>query len=272
MRSASARVLPVADPQILHEREPQDVTWETVAMNHKRARLGRHLSEALAALTPRERRLVLRKIIEDATWAEIADLEGSSLDTVRNAAWRSRAALRMRLDQARRERPLLGLLPMSFTKLKDALVRIRQRASDSMSSSFSSLASTLVEQVGAVFVGLVVLSLSWAGPPAFSMPHVMQEQPLNNKLVATELPRAAIPSATGDEASDRTSPNQSLVEYSLATTPAAPKSLAPSGGKLIVEFTVPALETPVYRGEFRYECGQQGAALLPDSGPIRAAC
>lgn len=77
----------------------EDFTFEETAIRQERARAHGLLSKAIARLSPRERLILTLRDIEEWTHEEIAQLEGTSVDAVRNVAWRARRLLRSLLKE-----------------------------------------------------------------------------------------------------------------------------------------------------------------------------
>lgn len=279
LRSASSRIIASGEVVALAERskKPFDETWEEVATRIKRDRLGGHLSEALATLPPRERRVVLRKILDDLTWDEIASIERSTPDTVRNLAWRARTALRPLLTQAKIESASLGLIPAFWLKIKKLASHCKLRAHRLCQLRSSDLGNGLGEQLGHAFLGLALVAATFLSPGIVSRSDIVTESS-NSQILASEpiYPGAYDVPASGERDSENRSDKIStdttkLLATSVETKPRERNRVAPPAGEIVVEVRGPNGRV-LYRSERNYECDSPGAELLPDRGPVRAVC
>lgn len=87
-----------------------DPTPEMAIESDRQRRITQAVGSAMNQLTARERRLVWQRAVEQQAWKDIASQDQSSLDSVRNTAWRARSVLRALLADALQDlRTWLGL-------------------------------------------------------------------------------------------------------------------------------------------------------------------
>jgi RNA polymerase sigma-70 factor, ECF subfamily len=255
----------------------EDATWDQVLSRYKRDRLGGQLAEALRSLTPRQRRIVLMKTLENMTWAQIARREGSTQDTVRNLAFRARRVLRPLLAEARRELQSLGLLPV-WLRVKGSFGRARDRVARRSAIRRPDLGLMLGEQFGAVLIGCIALTMTLAFPFGPSS-HTEARSP-ERHLAAPGGARGVTPApdAGGQGGDVPVGPGTGKIisapglDASIRTTPKNKHSVGPSSGMLVVEVMLPGTRRVLVRNEMHYRCGGQGADVIPQQGPVRAVC
>lgn len=88
------------ESETLDEIEPttgEDLTFEEVVVRDDRTLARGRLSRALTGLSPRERLILMLREGEGWSHEEIAQFEGSSVNAVRNVAWRARRLIRFLL-------------------------------------------------------------------------------------------------------------------------------------------------------------------------------
>lgn len=249
---------------------PPDPTPETAIDRDTRQRITAAVASAMAHLSPRERRLIIRSAVNGEAWSEIALAERTSLDAVRNAAWRARAVLR-------------GLLVDPMRDLKTwiaawiaTLASRRDRRPDQGSNGTH--ASMLYEQVGELVLALTLASTSFIhATPAFSgevaaLSRGVDDAPASARSTTespTRAPRSGAParnlvlqSGGPGESFAAISTRSTFRERAAAPAAATPRIVirGPDGREL-------------YWNETSLACGDgRTIELLPESSPIRAYC
>lgn len=72
----------------------EDTTFEQVLAREQSRKAEESVTRALAMLAPRERRVLFLREVERWTYRQIAAMDASSVNAVRNVAWRARNALK----------------------------------------------------------------------------------------------------------------------------------------------------------------------------------
>jgi RNA polymerase sigma-70 factor (ECF subfamily) len=250
-----------------------DNTWEEVARRYKRRRLAGQIAWAIDCLPPRERRILQKKMLEERSWAEIARLDGSTPDTVRNLAWRARRALRPLLSDAKSESLGLGIIPAFWLRSRSRLQRARIAIAQRLEVVRASVVPSLYEQAASIIVGVALVSTVLVVPEAEAFLFGQKSQPIHGAAAAGEV----IDRRDPDQArrplifSFTQATGSPIVHSSIATAPPASRAVAPSSGVIIVEASMPN-GSPIVHVQYEYRCDEQGVDLFPDNGPVRRAC
>lgn len=149
---------------------PEDETFEEVFASQTRAQARGLLSEALRCLAPRERRILLLRELEGWCYEDIATADESSVDAVRNVAWRARRFLKEIMSAGASR---MGLLVGGFTpwnSLRRILGRTSAHPAAGGSASCAPLGASLAHSLGGVALALVLTAGSPAAPARAGSP------------------------------------------------------------------------------------------------------
>ena len=264
------------DPLSPTESSSPDATWEEVRRRYELDRTCGELSAALQSVSPRERRILILKTVRNLSWAQIAQLEGTTQDSVRNLAFRARKVLRPLLAEARRELNLPVFLPL-WLRLKARAGRARAWAAGRVPIAPRGWGVALADPLGAILIGCLAVGAAWA-TPVQALAAVQSRAAVANSSQALGL-------NADDLAAQGATPSQSQIDdgqarrmsmpglrASVDTGPTHEGSVGPSEGQIVVELIVPGTNTVVFRSEPWFNCDTPGADLLPQQGPIRSVC
>lgn len=142
---------------------PDDGAYERYLAGERR----RGISDALAGLNSRHRRLLLLQALEGWPYEDIADFEGVSTPAVKSVLARARRSFRDAYEQVAADRglnvalwPLLGWI---VSRLRKGTVRLRTRMANAMSPHLGPLPESLAGQTAlAVLAGALVLGSATA--------------------------------------------------------------------------------------------------------------
>ena len=247
-----------------------DPTPEAAIDRDTRNRIRAAIASAMAHLSPRERRLIIRSAVNREAWSEIALAEHSSLDAVRNAAWRARAVLRSLLVD-----PLRDLRAWIGASIATLACRRHRRPDHGTNGSHASM---LYEQVGELVRALTRASTSFIhATPAFSGEAEAVSERLDDPPVS-----AGSPTQAREPTSRSASPPRDLVVQSDG--PEARLAAISTRSTFRERAAGPARANPgivvrgpdggvVYWEETSFACGDGTTiGLLPASSPIQAYC
>jgi hypothetical protein len=264
------------DPLTPTEFLGPDATWDEVRRRYELDRVSVDLSAALQSVSPRERRILILKTVRNLTWAQIAQLEGTTQDTVRNLAFRARKALRPLLAEARRELNLPSFLPL-WLRLKARAGRAKAWAAGRVPIGSRGWGFVLSEPLGAILIGCLAVGAAWASPiqavAAAQSPAAIANSSPAPGLDASRLEtHDATPFQS--QVRDRQDTSMSIpgVRTSVDMAPTRDRSVGPSAGVIVIEVILPGTNTVVFRNEPWFRCDTPGADLLPQEGPIRSVC
>jgi RNA polymerase sigma-70 factor (ECF subfamily) len=252
-----------------------DSTYEQVQSRIESALLQTALTRALARLDPRQRR-ILQWRAEGRSLHEIAGLERTTIDAVRNTAWRARAIVRSMLDTASEGR-LAGLALGSFRWLRDAARRIRLKMAQ-LTGSPASEAGPLLDRVALAVAGIVAATVLFAsagdgrGPvaPEAFVPRL--DFPSVDRRAEAAPPHAGIGSRQEfPTTTTRGGREVDVVRTSITTGKTRDHGAVPSSGYVRVEVAGPNGDVLVAYEE-EYQCSRNGEDVLPDRGPVRVVC
>jgi RNA polymerase sigma-70 factor, ECF subfamily len=252
----------------------RDSTYDEVQSRLESALLQARLTRALARLDSRQRR-ILQWRAEGRSLREIAGLERTTIDAVRNTAWRARAMVREMLDAASEGR-LAGLALGSVRSLRDAARRLRLRLAQLTGSPAASEAGPLLDRVGLAVAGLVAATVLFAyagngrGPAA---PEAFTSRPPSPSVDGgpEDAPQTGVATRREAAATQPGGREVGIVRTSVTTGKTRDHGAAPSSGYVRVEVAGPSGETLVAYEE-EYQCGRNGEDVLPDRGPVRVVC
>jgi RNA polymerase sigma-70 factor (ECF subfamily) len=146
--------------------EHPDEPFEAVVAGETRAELAR----ALETLSPRQRRTLLMRAVEEWPYSDIASAESTSVSSVKSTLFRARARLRETFVAS----GMLGVIGIPFRPARRLLERARVRMRQSAASHMDGLVQggglqfvNTVTAVALVVGGLVAPGSSAAAAPAF---------------------------------------------------------------------------------------------------------
>ena len=248
--------LEVAMPSESGNEVSLDSTIEAVIDSEERSRVRR----AIDALPTSQRTALILSELEGLTYAQIARSVGASESAVKSLIFRARAMLRRSL------RPLAGLIALRQLRQR---VNSGLRRASTVSARFS-LQATLLEEMAVPF--------AFAALALLPLPSLVTGDP-GVELMAGAVPKAMTSirsSVEGSSVASVRSRATSLgskpsVDSAIGFGPTTPGSIAPSSGEVVLQVVAPDGEV-LYQNGTGFRCGGQGADLLPETGPIRAAC
>lgn len=229
---------------------------------HESVELRAALAAAMAGIPERDRRYLWLREVEDRSYEEIASAHATTVDAVRNVAWRARVHLRALLADVRALLPLAGLLDA----VRGAARRARARVEAALARLGNASLPIAVEQAGAVLIALVMFATPW-----------QPERPRDETLrVAAQAP-AAPPDAVaagrvaGADRGART-PREAPPGPVTVEADWAPGGATPRKTKMRIEVRGPDGKR-IFWTEIDRECerGWQPAPI-PQESPVRAWC
>jgi RNA polymerase sigma-70 factor (ECF subfamily) len=148
-----------------------DSTAEQVVRTEERRSVRQELSRAFAKLAPRDRRILWLHTVEEWSYDDIARADSSTVDAVRNVAWRARKYVRAMLEETR---GIPVLLPGILLNVRRLFVRARMRIARVTAKLYAPGAEqlgdrgvALVASVGLIFAVASALTVGGSsGSPA----------------------------------------------------------------------------------------------------------
>jgi RNA polymerase sigma factor (sigma-70 family) len=256
-----------------HGADPHDATSQEAMARVETQRLNRVIAGAVAALRPRDRKVVLQSI-EGWTHQEIAQHHGMSVHAVRNLAWRARRSLRRSLASERDQAwsVLLGFRGAVWTRRGTSGSWRRGQPRPWMDVR---VAHPILEQAAAVVLGLAAAGAAMfaggtfgGGEPRttdFGSVRAMS----GHQTVAVASNHSA--SSGRDDGSARHAPSPMMVGASVSFAGRHDGAAAPYGARGRIEVRDQNGRTIAWY-EHDLHCGARGDRLLPHTGPINVIC
>jgi RNA polymerase sigma factor (sigma-70 family) len=251
--------------------EVYDSTSEEALASVDRQRLGSVITGAVAALRPRDRSVFVLQTLHGRSHEEIARQHGMSVHAVRNLAWRARNALKRSLKSER----LWG-----WGWLVPAGMRSRPRRSDRLSRTWrlrawmnAHLESVAVDRAATIVLGLAAAGATLLGPGATPGRSVLgvTAGPLPMQKTHATVASGATPSAQMSEGARPIASRSAIVGTSISIADHHGGAAAPPAATAYIEVRSPD-GRPLVWHEHDVHCGDQGARVLPRSGPVVVVC
>jgi len=247
-----------------------DVTCETVISRAQRRHSRAVLADAFADLNPDQRLLLWQHDVEEMSYQEIAHARATTVNAVRNAAWRARHLLKATIgEHGRRLRAwILAPFAASVRPLWRWLARRRPRLP--VAARGESLVAFL-EGTTVLLVSAALLGSPWTlAPPQHSpMPRYDTAEVTDEHLIGPgriDIAEAARGTASGG------SLERQLIRTDIDHEPPREQGAGPSRVNYRLEIRDPNGEV-IYWEETTLECGpSRPFEPIPDDGPVRAYC
>ena len=245
-----------------------DVTAEKVVADQCRKGIDRVLAAALRNLNERERRLIWQHAVEELSWKQIALDDETTVDAVRNAAWRACKALRTTAGDSLRDLRIWVALPAGVAMR--ALRRLRSR----IEVYCDGVCGVIFEHGASVLVGVIALSFAFLSGSDALLPREALTTPLFSRVTAAKagaVPAKNHPPDRGFAPSTHIAAPVAQLSASIKTS-AGGQRVIPESTRLGIELRGPNGEM-IYWGETQIQCRDRMASnILPSSGPVRVVC
>jgi RNA polymerase sigma-70 factor (ECF subfamily) len=195
-----------------------DPEWHFIARGRREG-----IAEALASVSPRCRRILLRKHLDGWAYDEIAQSEGMSVDAVKSALARARRSFRESYTAIAEHRGLGASVGGFLAGLRVRFQTARHRLADRLSASaqyFPNPAAFSDAFAAAVVAGAVAVSAGMAGGAVPSVP-------LDEPNVVRQVEQAPAPSGEGGSGSTADS-DDAPAPLPAQSTPVPPAASTPS--------------------------------------------
>jgi RNA polymerase sigma-70 factor (ECF subfamily) len=234
-----------------------DSTIEAVIDFEERARV----QKALAALPDAQRTALLLAELEGLSYAEVARSVGASESAVKSLIFRARAMLRQSL------KPMSAILGLRAFRQRLAPAARRLTA---IGARFQ-LEASLLECVGlcVATAAVTVVLLGSSGTTYAS--RLPEEHVVGTRGSSGEGMAAVVEISIRSVRAVSRAPARFRVDPSITIGDPEPGRPAPSSGTFSLQVVGPGGRV-VYQNSTGFRCDGQGAGLLPDRGPVRAAC
>lgn len=239
-----------------------DTTEETVLALEESRRVRR----IILSLPARQRRMLIATSLGGRTPAQVAEDERTSESSVTSAVYRARETLRRSLRN----------VTVITAWIRARLHRLRERAEDT-AGTLSRVPVYAWEQVLAPALPVALVLLLGLGP---RLPNDLGPDG-HRETIVLRGPAPATASAAPSSAEGIAGnvppdhvilpPARTPVRVRSSTGPTNDGAVAPEDGTVRIEVVGPDGEVLLYE-EQEFECADQGVRLLPDDGPVRAAC
>jgi RNA polymerase sigma-70 factor, ECF subfamily len=260
-----------ADPSEAPTRDaPSDVTANEALAQHTGEHVRALLTSALKRVSDRDRRMLWFRAVEEQSWEQIAQADGTTVHSVRNSAWRARNRLRLILGDTLRDLRSRVALPVAF--LLDRWRRLRNRWRSRLTDEYGVAFGLLVDRGASFMVGLTVLSVAFLGGPSSRPSEQPDRRPLAMEASLQVSPKTS-PVTRGEpvEAAALTSTGLGLADASVGAES--------RDGAAVPASTAYHIEVHGLNGEVLYweetslKCGDgRPSALVPQASPIQAYC
>jgi RNA polymerase sigma-70 factor (ECF subfamily) len=260
------------DLELADHRLATDVTFHEV----EQLELRRRLRSALSTLTPRQRRVVLLRLVAGWSCEDVARAEGTKVKTVKNVTWQARALLRDAWGADGKGVRPLGWIATAALSLRLALARARARLDEAFSASFAGSSGLVSDRIAAAMLwagaGVVTLVMTFAGAAPANA--TFDASSTVGSLASASRHTGALESSSASAGSIRSLTIATSVEATnarLTTSPKTSRTVTPPRGNFTVEVVEPNGHV-AWRSELWWRCDPTPPQYVPPGSPVQAPC